>query len=609
MDIDKKKKEEEEEEEEEEEKKTVETPSALEIPSALERGGTEAMLDIFEKISALHAKHKPVPGDDMEWDIIEEKDRIDTRKAALYGPRLQIGVGAEPGGLGGAGTAGVAAGAALQIAKAAGGFGLEMGKAAGGIGLEIGRAAVGAIQAKLENPGDRLKRDYCAARGMKDMTEGSPAPKFKVRQLPKGYKYEDRLAAGGQGSVELWRKIESKQLYAAKIFDRGSHAMVDAEQEFRILEFLRKSETTCEAIIHCRSLHRNVPLDGQYTLVLENCDLGDLRKWKESLNKFSEPVAEAEVWNIFLQLTEALAVLHSGYGTKRFNNKDNPWTPIVHRDFKPQNILLKSTTKSYMPAVKLCDFGMSAFKDKNFNPKFGKRGTPQWHGPPKGIMDTPGDIFGLGATIHYLCVGMPPVDEMASGKLMKMGGDPHTYYFELPRRVIDIRSPPHERKELTGHQVCTVAWNITYSQELYDVMMLALEMDHRKRASAVQLLTRIQNYLRGRQTDFSQQLAEQKDARDGRINLKQAEQLERKDAKAIRAMVKRPTPNQNLLEWSSADMYNEVLKKIPLLEPKPADLMSFSSLPFAKYAKPVDPDANPPKPASSKQKSPEQNLP
>jgi serine/threonine protein kinase len=105
---------------------------------------------------------------------------------------------------------------------------------------------------------------------------------------------------------------------------------------------------------------------------------------------------ESEVENFLLQMLRVLAYMHSQH--------------LIHRDLKPQNILLCRTDRRFV----LIDFG--SVKDLNPTTKDRQRidsiavGTPGF-APPEQLADRPtyaSDLYALGMTCIYLLTGKEP---------------------------------------------------------------------------------------------------------------------------------------------------------------------------------------------------------
>ncbi|CAE8594803.1 unnamed protein product, partial [Polarella glacialis] len=101
---------------------------------------------------------------------------------------------------------------------------------------------------------------------------------------------------------------------------------------------------------------------------------------------------EEEVRNIARQLTNALHYLHS--------------RNIIHRDMKPQNVLVGSND-----AVKLCDFGFARVMSSHTTVLTSIKGTPLYMAPElvqERPYDCSADLWSLGVICYELFVGQPP---------------------------------------------------------------------------------------------------------------------------------------------------------------------------------------------------------
>jgi serine/threonine protein kinase len=89
---------------------------------------------------------------------------------------------------------------------------------------------------------------------------------------------------------------------------------------------------------------------------------------------------------------------------------------IIHRDIKPQNILLASTG-----TVKITDFGISRTQDRMAHEALEQRvaGTPRFMSPEQARGEAAtkhSDIYSLGATLYFMLTGRAPVEPAADVK-------------------------------------------------------------------------------------------------------------------------------------------------------------------------------------------------
>ncbi|KAL8697683.1 MAG: hypothetical protein Q9201_006998, partial [Fulgogasparrea decipioides] len=89
---------------------------------------------------------------------------------------------------------------------------------------------------------------------------------------------------------------------------------------------------------------------------------------------------------------------------------------ILHRDIKPENVFLRpsssssssSTNHRIYPDIVLADFGLATHRPPSSHPTHGV-GTLRYQGPELPLHSTASDIWCLGATIHALAHGYPPM--------------------------------------------------------------------------------------------------------------------------------------------------------------------------------------------------------
>jgi tRNA A-37 threonylcarbamoyl transferase component Bud32 len=109
------------------------------------------------------------------------------------------------------------------------------------------------------------------------------------------------------------------------------------------------------------------------------------------LNRLKKPLSEAQVISVGLQLCDILSYLHA----------QTP--PVIHRDLKPQNIILDESGK-----VTLIDFGISRTYEEGARADTVFFGTQEFAPPEQyGFSQTDGraDIFSLGVVLIWLLTG------------------------------------------------------------------------------------------------------------------------------------------------------------------------------------------------------------
>jgi serine/threonine protein kinase len=110
------------------------------------------------------------------------------------------------------------------------------------------------------------------------------------------------------------------------------------------------------------------------------------------------PLPPAVALSVANGVTEALAYLHG------LVDETGAPRPIVHRDVTPANVFVAADGQ-----VKLGDFGLAACHAAS--PVLASGGTPAFAAPEQttgAAVDARADLFGLGATLRFACVDLPP---------------------------------------------------------------------------------------------------------------------------------------------------------------------------------------------------------
>ncbi|MHC9537957.1 MAG: serine/threonine protein kinase [Vulcanimicrobiota bacterium] len=220
--------------------------------------------------------------------------------------------------------------------------------------------------------------------------------------LKQGDRISDRyeiitpIKAGGMGAVYKaydmhfkWRIVALKEM----LQDFDSDETRDLVR--------RKFEEEANILVKLR--HKGIPqvfdhfVDGEICyIVMDFIEGTNLEKLlEEYLVLTGKPVREDYVASYAIQICEILEYLHS----------QKP-DPIIHRDIKPGNIILRKEKQE----VILVDFGLARGIDKDSLSTKTLVGTVGYAPLEqfKGMPETRSDIYGLGATMHHLISGVRP---------------------------------------------------------------------------------------------------------------------------------------------------------------------------------------------------------
>ncbi|ETS81448.1 hypothetical protein PFICI_06450 [Pestalotiopsis fici W106-1] len=333
----------------------------------------------------------------------------------------------------------------------------------------------------------------------------------------------DGTKGGMNAGIFVVRKKCTSELFIQKNFKSDNDFMISlVKNEIKIMRELR-----------CNSLA---------TVYMEFCDCGDLgqlissyKKRKKADPSFAEYIPESFIWHAFLALIDGLHFLATGssylsidlnHGNNNSTNRakkigkgSSSWTPIVHRDIKPDNVMLKSrsTPGSSKPLyVILTDFGMAEREAVAAEgPPWLVYGTPEYHAPELCFAPflttsdqlnelasphTPrSDIWAVAAIMHALC------------ERNVLGHSKSTITFTFnPAGLLTVLllvdmtcwtlSDPAERElrwrgRAARKQVLQITDRSVYSDRLEYCIKYAGDADPKQRPDARILLPRLQTYM------------------------------------------------------------------------------------------------------------------
>ncbi len=211
--------------------------------------------------------------------------------------------------------------------------------------------------------------------------------------LDNRYEIKRLIKSGGMGAVyeALDHRFEKKACAVKEMLPQAENPQLE---EYFIKRFKK------EALILFELRHQNLPglidyfiENSRYYLVMEYIEGYDLDTIMRQYEGGIVPQEFVISWSI--DILQALIYLHG----------QTP--PVVYRDMKPGNIMLRSEDKKII----LVDFGIARKIDPESDTAKTVIGTPGFS-PPEifhGRAEPRSDIYSLGATMHCLLTGMVPV--------------------------------------------------------------------------------------------------------------------------------------------------------------------------------------------------------
>ena len=251
------------------------------------------------------------------------------------------------------------------------------------------------------------------------------------------YKIGRSIGHGAFGKVNIALHILSGHIVAIKSFNKSKNnfPLHKIKYEIKIMQKLRNNKR----IVKLLEAFEN---EKYFFIIMENVIGGNLLNAINKMNKLSETISR----NIFKQLIETIKYIHS--------------KGIVHRDIKPDNILLNLNNN-----IKLCDFGVSK-EIKKGQLLMDSCGTPAFIAPEI-LLDDPydpfmTDIWSCGVVLYVMISGFFPftgINEMQLHKHILSGKFPKLQNIsndlnDLIYKILEI----NPRKRITIDEILEHPW-------------------------------------------------------------------------------------------------------------------------------------------------------
>ncbi|EAY21309.1 CMGC family protein kinase [Trichomonas vaginalis G3] len=268
----------------------------------------------------------------------------------------------------------------------------------------------------------------------------------------------NRIGQGTYGVVYKAQNTQNKEIVAIKRikFESQEEGIPStAIREIALLKELKHPNIV--------QLYDVVHSQHTLTLIFEYCDW-DLRRYMQSKNNM---LSQEEIISFSYQLLRALEFIHSKY--------------IIHRDVKPQNILLNRKGE-----LKLADFGLAR---STFIPvdSLSTEVITRWYRPPEILLGNqnygfPVDVWSAGCVIVEMITGQPLFQCASNEELMEkvtvlFGSEAVERAFPEIKKQSDVLQP-------VGLQNIIPNTN----PELLQLVLALLEVDPSKRISAADSL-------------------------------------------------------------------------------------------------------------------------
>ncbi|MBI5517913.1 MAG: protein kinase [Deltaproteobacteria bacterium] len=203
------------------------------------------------------------------------------------------------------------------------------------------------------------------------------------------YRLKEQLARGGMGAVYRAEQLSTEVDRALKVMHPELLDNAKARDRFKA-EARISAKIQSDHVVSVLGAGIDEKLQCPW-IAMELIQGPDLAVWL----KAHDPVPREDAWELFRQLCHGLAAAHR--------------IGVVHRDLKPQNVLIAPALRADVPfTVKVLDFGIAKLVEDNHSETTAAVGSPLWMAPEqaqRGQLGIPVDLWALGLLTFRLVTG------------------------------------------------------------------------------------------------------------------------------------------------------------------------------------------------------------
>lgn len=255
------------------------------------------------------------------------------------------------------------------------------------------------------------------------------------------YRIEALIGKGAFADVYSATHLESKDPYALKVLGKNAPGLGSTEYgEYQ-------NRFNLEAHLGAKLNHPNIirtynfEWEGEnLILVMEYASKGSLGQAIDQMRKNNKQLPVKTAVNITLQIANGLAILHD--------------LDVVHRDLKPNNILINSEGQAKVADLGLAQVAGGPSMRSQLSAPLAHPGTPAYMSPEQKTssqyLSPASDIFSVGLILFEMLTGRVYANQRPGTRASSLKSDVPTWLDDLLARMLDEdpRKRPWNGKEL-----------------------------------------------------------------------------------------------------------------------------------------------------------------